>query len=397
VQGLVPLLSILILAAPTSAEEPSPAAEAASPGVQIEALLEVSGLDDSLDSMQGSIGLQAAAQLGSQGPPVTPQEAAELARVYAAAFDAERIRAHIRAALLEDFETTRTQQLIGWYLSPAGRKLRAAATELAGPEGPEKLGHWALGLKAAPPAPERWELVRRLDRATGATDQFTALVGTLSVAMARGLTAAMPSTQQAETSDADISEALGTVREQLRPLMQQQALLILLYSTRALSDAELLAYVEESESPASVWFNQASFRGLERGFAEASRELGRALGEWLPSRLDSATIAARRDEGNGFGTGRVDRDCVSAALERDAACADFACHFEASSFMEGCLEAATPTDSLCVDVPELGQVGLTVQWRVRGCARLERTDNFCRHLLSRVQDHCHTKPGETGA
>jgi hypothetical protein len=38
-----------------------------------------------------------------------------------------------------------------------------------------------------------------------------------------------------------------------------------------------------------------------------------------------------------------------------------------------------------------------VLWRIGGCARVGRGDSFCRHLLSRVQQHCHTKPGETGA
>jgi hypothetical protein len=364
---------------------------------EVRALLEVSGLDESLRSMQHSIGAQAAAQLGARGEPITAQEAAELSGVYAAAFDAERIRSCVQEAVLADFDAGKARHVIAWYGSPAGRKLRAAAMELGAEGGQDKLTLWAQGLQADPPSPARLELVRRLDVATAATEQFATLVGTLSVAMARGLESAMPPPHGEQTSDAELAQTLTAVRAELEPLMRQQARLVLLYSTREMSEAELAAYVAEAEGPASRWFNETSFRGLERGFSDASRVLGQALGAWLPSRLDAAALAAQRDRGNAFGTGRVDRECVDAALQRDAACAEFACHFAASSFMEGCLEAARATQSLCVAVPEPEQVAATVEWRVAGCARMGRRDDFCRHLLQRVQEHCYTKPGGMGA
>lgn len=389
-----PAVAVALLVLASAGAAPGDAAPGAP---EVLALLEVSGLDESLRSMQGSIGAQAAAQMGARGEPITAQEAAELSGVYAAAFDAERIRSRVLEAVLADFDAGKAQHVIAWYGSPAGRKLRAAATELGADGGQEKLAAWARSLQAHRPSAARLELVGRLDLATGATEQFATLVGTLSVAMARGLESAMPGARPEPTSDAELAQTLASVRSQLEPLMRQQARLVLLYSTREMSEAELAATVAEAEGPASRWFNEASFRGLERGFSDASRALGQALGEWLPSRLDAAGLAAQRDEGNAFGTGRVDRECVDAALERDAACADFACHFEASTFMEGCLEAATATRSLCVAVPDPEQAAATVEWRVAGCARLGRSDNFCRHLLERVQEHCHTKPGGMGA
>ena len=153
----------------------------------------------------------------------------------------------------------------------------------------------------------------------------------------------------------------------------------------------------ESEGPAARWFNDAAFRGMQEGFAEASRSLGTALGEWLPKQLDQDVLEGRRVEGSGFGTGKLDRACLPAGLERDAACSGFACHFEASAFMEGCLEAATQTEALCEDGLDPDDIAATVPWRVGGCAGAGRSDNFCRHLLSRVQAHCHSKPSAAGA
>lgn len=389
--ALLPLLALASLcSAPAGAGDSSPEATART-------LLEVSGLEATLRALEGSVGQQAAAQLGSGDQPIATEERAELARVYASAFDAQRIHQRVVEALLEDFDAAKAARVVAWYDSPLGRKLRAAAAEQGTAEGQAQLALWIQGIRLAPPQPQRVELARRLDEATGATHQFTTLMGTLSLAMVRGLATAMPPAHPVAAPEAELAATLDTVRAELEPLMERQALLVLLYSTRSLSDAELGAYVEEAEAPAARWFNEASFRGLERGFSEASRALGKALGEWIPSRLDDGALAARRDEGNGYGTGRIDRECVDSALERDAACGDFACHFEASSFMEGCLEAATATASLCVEVPNTSEVGATVQWRIAGCARLGRSDNFCRHLLHRVQEHCHTKPGATGA
>lgn len=383
------LRAALLLAA---ALAPFPAQSGTSPEAGARELMAASGLSRNLTATQQSIGEQAALQAADQGA-MSPEESSRLADLYGNAFDAERMETAIVAAIAADFDADRARELLAWYATPPLQKVLAAYADLDGKEGEQKLSSWLEEIQNEPPAQQRLDLAQRLDAATATTDQLTALVGSLTVAMIRGHAAVTKSLGLPASSEAEIEATFTMVQEQIRPVMQQQALLILLYTSRQLDDDELLAYATSAEGPAQQWFSKVRLKGFERGYSGASRRIGEELGKWLPQRVDRNQLEVGRAQGRGFGAGKVDAECLATTLEREQACQGLSCQFQAQGYLASCLEVASRTEQTCADVPDREDIVLSAQWQAVSCSEIGRSDEFCRQILRNIQRNCHAEKG----
>jgi hypothetical protein len=95
-------------------------------------------------------------------------------------------------------------------------------------------------------------------------------------------------------------------------------------------------------------------------------------------------------EGRAFAAGRSSAGCVGEALARLSRCSGLTCEIKHRLFLQGCLEAATPTPGECQGVPSGNEIFASARWALAECqARGHAGEQSCPRVLQAVQRHCH--------
>ena len=261
--ALLGLLGALACASPAPAAIPradlgaAPPAtpDAATLGVADE-LLEASGLSRQLESVAARIRDDLRRRHAA-----SPEAADAIDRSSARAFDAERLRAAVRAALARRVEPAAAAAALAWFRAPLARRVVALELEAAEPGRATELRAFVAGLAARRPSAARIALLARLDDAGLATE--TSLDVTLAV---------VATVARALEASAALEPRLLELRARAYDRMREVTLLGMLFAYRTLADGELARLVAFVESAGGQWFVNATSEVVVRALGAAAEE-----------------------------------------------------------------------------------------------------------------------------
>jgi uncharacterized RDD family membrane protein YckC len=118
---------------------------------------------------------------------------------------------------------------------------------------------------------------------------------------------------------------------------------------------------------------------------------GLAARRWLGMHQKQfmAASEAIREEARKYGATHSEREILSDAMRRSAACRGFTCQTLVQIYLREALRQQKSTSGFCGDrVPPLNSIMATGLWRAGWCKSLGRTDAFCAPQMQAVQEHC---------
>lgn len=138
---------------------------------------------------------------------------------------------------------------------------------------------------------------------------------------------------------------------------------------------------------------QKKFWARVTGSAVAAAILAGGAGAvyFVRTRMAGVQLEGKKAQADGqaFGDGKSETDCVRAGFERDAQVSSFVGHLNSALFLQGCLERSHRTPEFCAEVPPETELIRSTQWRLAVCRSAGRADTYCNQLAAAVQRHCH--------
>ena len=162
------------------------------------------------------------------------------------ALDAEGMQGEVRHRLEQELPEQVVKPTVDWLRTDLGRRITALENEASSPESAIQQAAFAMQLQFEPPSPERMQLTRRLEEATGSSDQAVEGWETVAVALGIAMTAGMANPRP-DGKDI-LRERLAKLRPDMKILLLQASLRHMLFTYKTLTDEELRHYVEFLES-----------------------------------------------------------------------------------------------------------------------------------------------------
>lgn len=207
---------------------------------KIEQYIELSGIDEMIDSMPVQINAMTNQRLlTSENPEVDK----EVMQVLVDAWDPSAIKSSIANYIQDNSNDADVSELIKWRKTPLIVKITDAEAETSDPNFQNGLLRYIADLQVAPPAPETVESIRRLVVSTDMTEMMVEMIVQITKAMTAPL---IDSESQAV---AILDKEIDSMRLLLTPQMEQQAILMSYYIYRNISDEELNIYSSFYETP----------------------------------------------------------------------------------------------------------------------------------------------------
>lgn len=242
----------------TTAKSPSAARQAL-----VDEILELAGVTQTLDAVPAQIE-QAIGDPEGDYSKLPEQQRERLRGIIAEAFDPQRLLADIKKTMHERFARQRYEAVRALLKSAEARRLTALEAQLAVPELQENLRQFAADLQASPPSASRQKLIVQLDRASLTSETM------LDMNLASFGAVALASGENGQQDSKALKKALAAMRERLRPLVTEQAVLILLYIHRDVADAELKNFIrlyrQKDMTAMSGVIRQGFVRAMDNAF-----------------------------------------------------------------------------------------------------------------------------------
>jgi hypothetical protein len=93
-------------------------------------------------------------------------------------------------------------------------------------------------------------------------------------------------------------------------------------------------------------------------------------------------------QGSEYGRSTDANGCLKRSLQLDDECKGIDCRIHNSVFLSGCLKASERSGEFCDGVPGTDSVVSSAAWRLKQCARVEKTSKGCPELFGAVQKYC---------
>lgn len=247
----------------------------------VQTLMRKSGLDKQLEQIPAMVqaGIDQAQQQQQQQQRLSPDDMANLKRLTAVAFDAKALNEAVRTHVQANMNGKDIEAALAWLNSPLGEKItgleEAASTPQAAAEMQSMAGR-LTGDKA------RSEKMKKVDVAVQATESNVRMVLNMQVVITVAMTASMEPDQQPSV-DAILHE-VNKNSAQMRSMIEQQTLLLFLYTYRTLTDAELDRYIAFAESAAGKKYQTVTTEAVSGAMVDAGRKFGSLLGEDMKNR-----------------------------------------------------------------------------------------------------------------
>ena len=195
----------------------------------------------------------------------------DLRQSFIDALSSERLESRIRSRLLEALSQDTSIAMLNWLRSDVGKKITAAEINVGSPDRSVQLATFMLRLQLERPAPERLEVVRRIEEITQgsemATEAWEAIVG----ATARALEGDFgdKSLERKEK----LEEFIGSIRESIKGMFRQGQIVQALFTYQTVTDAELKQYAEFLETPAGMDVTQIVNSAVQDAALDAIRNI----------------------------------------------------------------------------------------------------------------------------
>lgn len=273
--------ALLLALAPPAFAQDAPLAEAAQPAIraEVQALYEALRLPEILAVMSEE-GIADGDDLAASvfGPGPVPGDFADMV---ASIYDAEHMQAEVLDALARALEGEDLAPMLAFFESEAGQRItdRELATRKAlGDEEAEQEAREAAAVAVA----EEDARVELLNRYIESLDlvEFN-VVGTLNSNFAYISGLMDGGAMGPEATESDILADIWSQEGQIRADTGEWVLAFLLRAYEPLSDADIEALIDFSESDAGQTLNAAIFQAFDERFTAISRALGLAAARYM--------------------------------------------------------------------------------------------------------------------
>lgn len=258
------LFALLLPAVPAAHAEPAEALDLA------QKLVVRSGLAEQLKSYPRQTDREIAQARGSMPDELLAalREAAQLS------YSPAELQQDITRTLAASMAVGDMKQAIAWLETGPGRRVTRAEEESTASMSPEALQAYAEGLKRTPPSRQRMRNIAGLIEATKAVDHGVHLTESVALGVAVGMDAAQPVQNRVGVAALHKRLRAAMPREQMRAALGESMPLIYGYMYRAVSDADLAAYLKFNRSPLGTRYNDAVMKAFTEALTRASIGMG---------------------------------------------------------------------------------------------------------------------------
>jgi hypothetical protein len=274
--------------APKAAAAAAPAAARpipADPDKLIAEVVEISGLKSSFQAFGTEIGRQAAA--GDQ-QSLSTDEARAMADSMRRLFDPGKITAEVSANLKAGLDDERMARFLEILRQPIAVKM--TSEELRATVQPQALKEFAEGLRKNPAPAARVKLIQAVDGVT----RYSEILSDLAGAMVREMldTMLVELKKAGKKVPKDAASAVATQLNAIRDQARHQAVGMLYFTYRNVSDEDLSAYVKLLDSDTGRWGTELLANAVRPVLAGRFGAFGKDLAQIAMSRRTSATAKA---------------------------------------------------------------------------------------------------------
>lgn len=258
------LFALLLPAVPAAYAEPAEALDLA------HKLVVRSGLAEQLKSYPQQTDREIAQARGSMPDELLAalREAARLS------YSPAELQQDITRTLAASMAVGDMKQAIAWLETGPGKRVTRAEEESTASMSPEALQAYAEGLKRTPPSKQRMRNIAGLIEATKAVDHGVHLTESVALGVAVGMDAAQPVQNRVGVAALHKRLRAAMPREQMRAALGESMPLIYGYMYRAVSDADLAAYLKFNRSPLGARYNDAVMKAFTEALTRASIGMG---------------------------------------------------------------------------------------------------------------------------
>lgn len=239
----------------------------------VKELLELSGAKHQILLIPKMI--KEAATQRAEKEKLDPKRRQKFEVVLQESYEPDVFLAAVEGALKQGVPEKSIKEILAWYRSPVGKKVKAAELEALRKNPDEAEAQLAEQLEKSPPKKSRVELIKKIDSVAGATDlSVESLVGTVN-ALALAMNPALP--DEKKVKPRQLNKVALNIRTSSRKRIEQQTLLSFLYTYRSLTDDDLRAYLKHLKSPAARRFSSALKKALKRSITASATKVGKAV------------------------------------------------------------------------------------------------------------------------
>jgi hypothetical protein len=249
-----------------------------SDGETVEELMELSGLTQQIPRLPTEYMTfvdQLLAALERQRHPVPSKLRRQIRQSFVDALTPERLESEIRARLLDGLSQDTTLATVSWLRADVGKRIIAAELNASSPEKSVQFATFLLQLQVERPAPERLQLIRRIEQITQGSEMATEAWEAVVSAVARALEAEYR-TKNLKGKE-QLQEYLASIRGSVKDMFQQARIVQALFTYRLLTDEDLQQYAEFLETPAGRDVTQTINRAVQGAAIGAIQNVQPAL------------------------------------------------------------------------------------------------------------------------
>lgn len=237
-------------------------------------LMEVSGLTEQIPRLPNeymTLVDQLLAGLERQRRPTSRSLRREIRQSFVDALTPEHLQSDIRSRLLKSLHPEATLAAMSWLRSDVGKKITTAEVSASSAENRVQFATFFLQLQLERPAPERLQLIRRIEEIAQGSQMATEAWEAIVAAVARTLESEYRTTNPQNKKN--LEEYLASVRGSVKGMFEQGRLFQGLFTYRTLTDEELKAYAEFLETPAGRDVTQTVNRAVQDSAIDAIQSI----------------------------------------------------------------------------------------------------------------------------
>ena len=190
---------------------------------------------------------------------------------FAEALTPEQLESEIRSRLRGSLSYDTTLASMSWLRSDLGRKITAAEVNASSAEKAVQFATFFLQLQLERPAPERLQLVRRIEEVTQGSEMATEAWEAIVAAVARALEGEYRTKNLQNKKN--LEEYLASTRGNMKSMFEQGRIFQGLFTYRTLTDEELKAYAVFLETPAGRDMTQIINRAVQGAAIDAIQNM----------------------------------------------------------------------------------------------------------------------------
>lgn len=213
-------------------------------------LMELSGLTQQIPRLPNdymTLVDQLLVGLERQRHPVSKTLRRQIRQSFVEALTTETFESEIRSRLLENLSQDTALATTNWLRSDLGQKITAAEVNASSEEKSVQFATFFLQLQLERPAPERLQVVRRIEAITQGSEMATEAWEAIVAAIGRVLEGEYRTKNPQNKTN--LEEYLATMRGSVKGMFEQGRIFQGLFTYRTLTDEELKEYAEFLETP----------------------------------------------------------------------------------------------------------------------------------------------------